>query len=367
MKILYDHQIFSGQVYGGISRYFSELMNSFYKNQDVKFDISLTFSNNHYLENVVFTNHKAFFKNIKFKGKYHITDYINKINSKRFLIKRNFDIFHPTYYDPYFLKYIDKKPFVLTIYDMIHELYPELFSKKDKTHEWKKLLAQKADKIIAISKNTKNDVLKFYDIDENKIEVIYLGNSLEKNNDFRIPDITLPDNFLLFVGDRAGYKNFDFFIRSIAPLLKNDASLYVVCAGGGKFSEKENTLIKEQNINNNVLQYAVDDKILSYLYQKARVFIFPSLYEGFGIPVLESFSCGCPIALSKTSSLPEVAGDAALYFNPIDEFSIREIVSKIIYSEEIRKELQLKGFKQLEKFSWEKTANETVNVYGSLI
>jgi glycosyltransferase involved in cell wall biosynthesis len=292
--------------------------------------------------------------------------FLNEFHSKRLLFKHDFDVFHPTYYNPYFLKYIYKKPFVLTIYDMIHELYPKLFSKKDKTPEWKKLLAQKADKIIAISKNTKKDILKLYNVDENKIEVIYLGNSL-KNDAFSTPNIKLPDNFILFVGDRIGYKNFDFFIRSIAPLLRNDASLYVVCSGGGKFSEKESNLIKELNIKNSVLQYSVDDRILSYFYQKARVFVFPSLYEGFGIPVLESFSCGCPIALSMTSSLCEVAGDAALYLNPMDEFSIRETVSKIIYSEEIRKELQIKGFKQLEKFSWEKTAKDTLNVYRSLI
>ncbi|MFZ3169715.1 MAG: glycosyltransferase family 1 protein [Candidatus Methanoperedens sp.] len=367
MKILYDHQMFTNQVYGGISRYFYELMNHFSQNQDIKFEISLKYSNNHYLENVNFTHHKTFFKDLSFKGKTHIMTFLNEFHSKRLLLKHDFDIFHPTYYDPYFLKYIDKKPFVLTIYDMIHELYPEMFSKKDKTPEWKKLLAQKADKIIAISKNTKKDILKFYDIDEDKIEVIYLGNSLEKKDDFRTSNIKLPDNFMLFVGDRVGYKNFEFFIHAISPLLKNDASLYLICAGGGNFSEKERHLINEQQIKNSVLQYSVDDRILSYLYQKARVFVFPSLYEGFGIPVLESFSCGCPIALSKTSSLPEVAGDAGIYFDPMDEFSIRETVSKIIYSEEIRKELQLKGFKQLEKFSWEKTAKETANLYRSLI
>ncbi|VVB53208.1 D-inositol-3-phosphate glycosyltransferase [uncultured archaeon] len=367
MKILYDHQIFASQIYGGVSRYFFELMKNFNKTRDIEFELSLRYSNNHYIENAEFSKHKSFFLPEKFIGQNKFCSFLNQNPSKKSLLKQDFDIFHPTYYDPYFLEHLGKKPFVLTIHDMIHELYPEMFSRKDNTSERKKLLLQKADKIIAISESTKRDILRFNNIEENKIKVIYHGNPLEKKNGSIALNMKLPDNFILYVGNRGGYKNFDFFLSSIIPLLKNDESLYVVCAGGGKFRGSENHRIKELNIKNKVLHYSIDNKILSCLYQKARVFVFPSLYEGFGIPVLESFSCGCPIALSNTSSLPEVAGNAALYFNPIDEFSIRETISKVIYNEEIRKELQSKGFEQLEKFSWEKTAKETAALYRELI
>jgi glycosyltransferase involved in cell wall biosynthesis len=173
MKILYDHQIFTNQIYGGVSRYFCELMDHISQNQDIEFEITLKYSNNHYLENVNFTKHKTFFKDIHFKGKSHIMTSINESHSKRLLIKHDFDIFHPTYYNPYFLKYIDKKPFVVTVYDMIHELYPELFSNKNKITERKKILTRKADMILSISENTKKDLIEICDVPENKVKVAY--------------------------------------------------------------------------------------------------------------------------------------------------------------------------------------------------
>ncbi len=363
MKVLYDHQIFSAQNYGGVSRYFFELMNCFNRYKEVDFELALSYSNNYYLKNAPFSNHKTFSGK---KRRWGLLDFINKKNSKGALKEKDFDIFHPTYYDPYFLKYLNRKPFILTIYDMIHELYPQLFS--DDTSEWKRLLAQKAAKIISISENTKRDIIKFYNIDENKIKVIYLGSSLKINDNLIVPDIKLPENFILFIGSRIGYKNFDLFIHAITPLLKSSEDLYVVCVGSGKFSEVESYLFDELNIKGRVLQYSIDDETLPYFYQKAIAFVFPSLYEGFGIPVLESFSCGCPVVLSNASSFPEVAGDAAIYFDPKDESSVREAVSIVVQGgEKVRKDLQFKGLEQLKKFSWEKTAKETIDVYKKFL
>jgi len=363
MKVLYDHQIFSTQNYGGVSRYFFELMNYLNKYKEVDFELALSYSNNYYLKNAPFSNHKTFSEK---KKRWGLLDLLNKRNSKGALKKKDFDVFHPTYYDLYFLKYLSKKPFILTIYDMIHELYPQLFS--DDTSKWKRLLAQKAAKIISISENTKRDIMKFYNIDESKIKVIYLGSSLKKNDNLIDPDIKLPENFILFIGSRIRYKNFDLFIRAITPLLKSSEDLYVVCVGSGRFSEVESYLFNKLNIEGRVLQYLINDDTLPYLYQKALAFVFPSLYEGFGIPVLEAFSCGCPVVLSNASSFPEVAGEAGIYFDPNDESSIREAVSKVVYGgEKVRKDLQFKGLEQLKKFSWEKTAKETIAVYKKLL
>lgn len=363
MKVLYDHQIFSTQNYGGVSRYFFELMNYFDKYKEVDFELALSYSNNYYFKNAPFSNHKTFSEN---KRRWGLLDLLNKRNSKSALRRKDFDVFHPTYYDPYFLKYISKKPFVLTIYDMIHELYPQLFS--DNTSEWKRLLAQKAAKIISLSENTKRDILNFYKMDESKIKVIYLGSSLKNNDNHIVPSIKLPNNYILFIGSRTGYKNFDLFIRSVTPLLKSIEDLHVVCVGSGRFSEAESYLFDKLNIEDRVLQYSINDGTLSYLYQKALVFVFPSLYEGFGIPVLEAFSCGCPVVLSNASSFVEVAGEAGIYFDPNDESSIRQAVSIVVYGgDKVRKDLQFKGLEQLKKFSWEKTAKETIAVYKKLL
>jgi glycosyltransferase involved in cell wall biosynthesis len=249
---------------------------------------------------------------------------------------------------------------------MIHERYEEIRTIEKKISDHKRLLAKKASKIIAISENTKQDIIRYFDEEEKKIEVVYLGNSiipksLPKNN------ISAPEKYLLYVGIRSFYKNFNPFLSSIVSSLKKDEELYLICAGGGEFTNNEISLFQKFGIRQKVIHHPVSDDLLGHLYRNARVFVFPSLYEGFGIPVLEAFACGCPAVLSDSSSLPEIAKDAALYFDPHDENSIRGTVEKVLYDETVRKELIAKGYERAKVFSWEKTARETKKIYESLL
>jgi glycosyltransferase involved in cell wall biosynthesis len=367
MKVLYDHQIFSTQIYGGVSRYFFELMKNFENDNGIDYDLPLRYSNNHYLNKYNDLKYKPFFKNFTFRGKYRLINILNKNISKKLLIKRDYDIFHPTYYDPYFLNILNNKPFVLTIYDMIHEIYPEMFSSKDETSKRKKLLAQKATKIIAISENTKKDIIRFFNIDEKKIEVIYLANSINPSKSIDDINIDLPKKYILFIGSRSIYKNFNLFIEAVSPLLIEDSELNVVCVGGGNFKEMEKEKFKKLNIINKIFQYAANDYILAYLYQKAIAFVFPSLYEGFGVPILEAFSCGCPVIASDASSLPEVAGDAAIYFDPTNKLSISSSIQKVVYDNNLRNQLIYKGYQRVKEFTWEKTAHQTKKIYEGIL
>ncbi len=129
--------------------------------------------------------------------------------------------------------------------------------------------------------------------------------------------------------------------------------------------EKEK--FKKLNIINKIFQYAANDYILAYLYQKAIAFVFPSLYEGFGIPILEAFSCGCPVIASDASSLPEVAGDAAIYFNPKDKLSILDSIQQVIYKKDLRKQLLNKGYQRIKQFTWKKTAHQTKKLYEGIL
>jgi glycosyltransferase involved in cell wall biosynthesis len=296
-----------------------------------------------------------------------VTDFFlrNQKNSELMLKKQNFDIFHPTYYNPYFLKYIKTKPYVLTVYDMIHERFPDMF-KGDTTAIQKKKVIESATKIIAISDNTKTDIIHFYNVDPLKIEVIPLATSLQIN----IPDnpLNLPHKYILFVGNRGTYKNFTFFINSISSLLREEKDLFLICAGGGVFSEYEIRLLDALMIKRKVLYYPiVNDSTLSQLYRKAILFVFPSLYEGFGIPVLEAFSCGCPVAAGNCSSLPEVGGDAAKYFDPNNSASIQKVVQDIMHNDLVQDSLRARGYERLKCFSWEKTALHTKKVYDNLL
>ena len=380
MKLLYDHQIFTWQNYGGISRYFCELMSQFTLDPRIDFRLALHYSQNEHLHqnpqvNRFWTHRNDFFSDSRFFSALQKKIHINVLNhifnnqheSVKQLKAQDFDLFHPTYYDPYFLKHLGKKPYVLTIYDMIHEIIPDTFDKNDLTRNRKKTLADNAKKIIAISDNTKKDIVKYLNIPEDKIQVIYLADSLslmKNTSPSKVPDsIRVPEKYLLFVGNRSGYKNFSFLLEALFSVLKKNKNLHIICAGGGFFSDSEKNLMRKMDVIARTHYYSADDATLPYLYKNAYAFVFPSLYEGFGIPVLEAFSCGCPTILSNTSSLPEVGGDAALYFDPVDMTSLNIAVEQILSDENLREDLITKGCSRSKLFSWEKTASMTKKVY----
>lgn len=366
MKIIYDHQIFSMQKYGGISRYFYELIKGIKQYSENEAVVSLAYTKNAYLSS---NKSLGTYKEIKykhFKGKTTLIRYINKYRFKKD-IKLKCDIVHPTYYDPYFLNEIGDTPFVLTVYDMIHEKFAKEFQSWDTTAASKKLLVEKANKIIAISESTKKDLIEILNVDPQKIEVIYLANSLTNKSSSSRGNMELPERYILFVGQRALYKNFKRFVQAVAGILQEDPQLYIFCAGGNDFTEEEVKLFNKMNIMDRFIQKKVYDTELVRLYKKALVFVFPSCYEGFGIPLLEAMSCGCPVITSNVSSLPEVAGEAAYYFDPYDEGSIQASIKKVIYNESIRQDLIHKGYERNKQFSWEKTVQQTIQVYRSLI
>ncbi len=364
MKILFDHQVFSNQKFGGISRYFCELYSQFLQMSDIKPELPVIYSENSYYQELF--HPKQFIYNLHFKGKSTLITQMTDLYSKYRINKGNFDIFHPTYYNPYFLKFIHRKPYVLTVYDMIHELFPDIVCAGDLTSVYKNKTIESATKIIAISENTKNDIIKFYDTDPKKIEVIYPATSLHAV----IPDsnLNLPHKYILFVGNRGSYKNFNFFISSVASILFNDKALYMVCAGSSPFSDTEMCLLNALKINRKVIHVIIDDDCtLSQLYNNATLFVFPSLYEGFGLPLLEAFSCGCPVAASNCSSLPEVGGDAVKYFDPSNSDSIKDVIEDIVNNKALQDSLKKKGYQRLKLFSWQKTAFCTKKVYDMLL
>ena len=377
MKILFDNQIFELQKYGGISRYFCELFKKFNNYSDIQYQLPIRNSINEYLSKIEPFNKQDLYPHVtaRMRGKTLINKILdifdknsNKNIVKKALLEQNFDIFHPTYYSPYFLKYLGSKKLVVTIYDMIHEIYPEYFlSDKGKTINNKRKLVMRADKIIAISESTKKDIIKFYNIPEDKIKVIYLGNSLIPSQNELSDKTNICKGYILFVGSRNLYKNFLFFVKSVAPLLKKDPNLKIITTGGGKFSPEETSLFNQLEIVDQISQVSVNDTELAKLYKNAICFVFSSLYEGFGIPILEAMSCDCPAVLSNTSSLPEIGGDAAEYFDPMNSDNILNAVSKVINNKELRKMMILKGKEQLKKFSWDKTAKETVELYRDIL
>lgn len=365
MKVLYDHQIFNWQKVGGASRYFVELMERLPR--DIKIYNSILFSNNEYLRNSSHKLNKGLnIPNLKISKK--IIDYC-KLESKHSLhhLKNDeYDIFHPLYCDPYYLEITKKrnKPVVQTIHDMVFEKFPQFFNKATNTIENKRITALNADRIIAVSENTKKDIIQILNIPSDKIDVVYHGHSMILDHSTPVPN--LPDNYILFVGARDGYKNFSTFLKAFEIIHKKNKDIFLVCTGNS-FNKQEEKLIKELGLSNFVKNYFVSDSQLTYLYQNAICFVFPSLYEGFGIPILESFAAGCPVVLSNTSCFPEIADNAGAFFDPYDIEDMANTIQKILDDKSYRKILIKNGNLRLSHFSWDKTAQETVKVYQKII
>ena len=253
---------------------------------------------------------------------------------------------------------------VLTVYDMIHERFPEYFSIASPTRREKALAVTRADHVICISEQTRRDLIEFLGVSPAKTSVVYLGFSLTAAPQATIENGALSRPFVLYVGSRNGHKNFAGLLHAYAASQFLMDEFDLVCFGGGELAAKENELISELGIAaGKIRQVSGNDGLLGFYYQAARAFVCPSLYEGFGIPPLEAMSFGCPVVCSNTSSIPEVVGDAAEQFDPADHESMRKAIESVVGTDELRKNLIERGSERVGCFSWERCARETLDVY----
>lgn len=355
--ILYDNQAFDLQRFGGISRYFCEIMHRLH----INYDISVRYSINYYITHWSLGKHQIPLPRFIFKNYRKYFQLKNRELTKRLLqtTSRPY-LFHPTYYDPSFLEYIGEHPYIITVHDMTHEKLPHYFSDAEIVTKNKREVITRANRIIAISENTKKDIVELLHINPDKIDVIYHGTSMEPF--YGRQSLQLPKKYLLFVGDRTPYKNFDRFLKAFSILSQEDKELSLVCTGN-RFSKSEKEQLSKLKIENKVIQIRASDRSLSELYNRAVLFVFPSLYEGFGIPILEAYACHCPVVLSNSSCFPEIAGKAAVYFDPYSERAIAEAIKSVVYNKERRVELIRMGDEQLKLYSWEKAAYQTEESY----
>ena len=350
--------MFSIQKYGGVTKYFCELIKNIPPENNYK--LSVLFSDNHYLKEDQKIFKKTFLpipdRDFKLKGR--IKDFIYTVNehfSKKIIKGEDYDIFHPTYYGNYFLGSL-KKPYVITVHDLI--AFKDNFYTDTSLRSQMKKTIDNANRIISISENTKKDLVELLHIDEKKIDVIYHGynkpESEHKKNEL--------GEYILFVGRRSGYKNFSTFASAISILFRKEKDLKLVCVGE-PFNSKEVSMLKTLDILEKTTVLTVTEQKLNNLYSNALLFVYPTLYEGFGMPILEAFANKCPICVSNTSCLPEIAGNAALYFDPKEAESIVEAISKLLQDKDFSSELVDKGSERLLYFSWKNTAKQTITSY----
>lgn len=276
-------------------------------------------------------------------------------------------IYHSSYYRG--LSGAKNQIEVTTVYDFIHDYYSSFLKKK--IHNNLKYSAIKRSKgIICISKNTYSDLQKFCPTKNNqKAEVIYVGVSddyfpikdLDRNQQQFLANHNLENGFLIFVGGRTNYKNFDF----VASVLNENKDLKLVVIGGGKLTEKELKLFSKQALDRVVPIGSVKNEELNVLFNTALALLYPSSYEGFGIPVVEAMRAGCPVIGLNNATIREVAEDSALLLDNLnlDDFKIQK---QKLLNATLRQEIISKGLIESQKYSWEKSSRETHEFYKGL-
>jgi glycosyltransferase involved in cell wall biosynthesis len=367
MHVLFDSQIFALQTRGGISRYFVELAHRLpLLDPDIRTTVLAPLHINSCL--VASPARKRGRKIVDFRGRHRILPLLNRTASRLYLQRHAPDIFHETYFSLSGLPV--SAPRVLTVYDMIHERFPEYFHGIDRrVHLLKKKAVARADHVIAISRVTADDLVHFLDVAPHKITVIPLASSLGTGRVSRMKvmvEINGQRPYVLYVGQRGGVKNFQRFIRAVAQSRLLCSEFDVVCVGGGCFTPGEKRFFADQGMLERVRHRQADDIQLARLYAGAALFVYPSLYEGFGLPLLEAMGCGCPVACSRTGSMPEIAGEAALYFDPTDVEEMSTVIQSAVLSADRADTLRVLGYEREKKFSWQLCTERTAEVYRSL-
>ncbi|HTR81637.1 MAG TPA: glycosyltransferase family 1 protein [Bacteroidota bacterium] len=279
----------------------------------------------------------------------------------------------------YFFNAHRKVKYVVTIHDVISRVYPEHFTPKMKM--WQRFFlwnAQRsADRVIADSQSTRNDILRFYPSYKDRISVIYpdLSDSFHIVSDRTAlasvrSRYSLPEKFILYVGTIEPRKNIQAVAAAYRDLPPEIQSRYELVIGGniGWYAEKILDEIKSYNLENRVhLIGYVDDAHIPALFSMASVFVFPSLYEGFGYPPLEAMACGVPVVSSDRSSLPEAVGDAAVLVDPTNIQQISDAMRKIISDEKLAEDLRRKGLARSALFTRNSCAEEVLKIFNELV
>lgn len=371
MKVLLDSQPLLGPR-TGIARYVASLIEHIDKPQEI--EVFLAF--NRIIKNIDTTNYKKTHSVLNSRYPYNIIRRLMKPNAlynfpiDRFS-KEKFDVFHGTNFT--ILPTIKAKS-VVTVHDLAYMIYPETTSGKIYRHhsKWVPYSVKKADRVIADSYQTQRDLIRLLNVPEEKIDVVHLaGNPIFRpmhSNEYEhiYNQYSLPEKYILYVGTVEPRKNLITLIKAFSQMKRQSGAkekLVIVGAKGWKYSPIFK-LIKELKVENEIIFTGyVNDKDLVAIYNGASCFILPSIYEGFGLPILEAMQCGIPVIGSNVSSIPEVIGDAGLLVNPMDVNQWSESIGEAITNPLLHEELKIKSLERAKLFTWEKVTNQTIDVY----
>jgi glycosyltransferase involved in cell wall biosynthesis len=363
VRVAFDHQIFSIQRYGGISRYFFELARRLpahgvsevsivaplYVNNYLTADSARSFTRGRYVPDA-------------FKDTARVVGAVNKFAAPIALRKANPDILHETYYATKPVGRARRR--VVTVYDMIHELFADEFPDAAQATAAKRAAVNRADHVICISENTRGDLVRLFGIDPARTSVVHLGYSVDVESPGEQEPTDRPS--LLYVGNRYGYKNFTALLQAFASsrILRE---FDLIAFGGKAVAPEEVEEVERLGVADRVRFESGSDRELVARYRSATAFIYPSKYEGFGIPPLEAMSYGCPVVCSDSGPIPEVVGDAGAYFDPNSVEDLRATLERVVTSDELQADLRARGHARLQAFSWDDCAAATAGIYRDVL
>ena len=357
MRVCFDQQVFLLQERGGVSRYFVELIREFSLNSDYGIEPILGFKSTSNQMLLALSNELDLGLKYDDRPKPLAVALESVANS---IGHSHLDLIHHTFYSKLFWQPRFRGPRVSTQYDMI----PELFGQKRffvNPHLSKHFYFKNVDHILAISDSAKRDLLDIWPDVDTPISITHLA-----SQDRPLTSSHRARGSVLFVGVRNGYKDAETLIRAFARVPQNlRGNLRFV--GGGPFAESEKALFADLGIANSVSQADLSDADLSAAYSSAHVFVFPSKYEGFGLPVLEAFQHQCRVLLSDIEVFKEIAGDAGEYFSPGNELELTAQLIRILSEDPENNPMSEAALQRCKKFSWRNTAKKTSEVYQQLL
>lgn len=343
MKIGVDLQILSREEKTGMGRYVQELLPQLQKYKEFEW-ITL--------------------KPKPIKG--YRTIWTHTILPLHTLIKRIDLLFCPANLIPIYVPRSTK--ILVTVHDIRPKIFPEVYSKKVRRYyEFEySFLFKRADGIITVSEYSKSEIEKFFPESKGKVYVVYNGLDHSKFKNLNLPR----KKQILFIGSIAKHKNIGSVIKAFSQIYKEIPHKLIIVGTRDKGLPYEEE-IKEiaKNLPEDRIKFtgSISDEDIVKLYNESELFIFPSLHEGFGLPPLEAMACGCPVLASNTSSIPEICGNAAIYFNPLDTQEIATKLTKLLQDQALLEELRQKGLERAKIFSWEKTVEETIKVIKKIL
>jgi glycosyltransferase involved in cell wall biosynthesis len=366
-RVAYDHQAFTLQAYGGVSRYFCELAERVGALPSFETRVIAPVHFNRHLAqgNAPRSGSHIDLRWPRSARLYRLANRLASVPMTRAFAP---DVLHRTYYDPTHVP--PRAALVVTVFDMIHELFADLFPAGDPTTGRKRAAVARADLVLCISQSTANDLMRLFDVPAQKIRVTYLGvgDSLASAATPVRQRASKQRPYLLYVGHRHGYKNFAGALRAYAQSAKLRNEFDWVLFGGHPIGIDEKELFDVLELRPDAVRRMTgNDDELARIYADAHAFVYPSKYEGFGIPPLEAMAHRCPVACANVSSMPEVVGDAAQHFDPDDIDSMQSAMEIVCYDQARRDQLVARGLERIALFSWQRCAAETAAAYEAAL